>query len=115
MYIKQLIVLIILFSANISWAQSNSCLLAHYKLDNNPADSSVNANHGIIKGNPKAVTGFDGTPNGAYHFNGIDDYIVAINDDVNFAVNDTFSISLWVKPDANQNSTSVTNNDILAK
>lgn len=69
-------------------------LTAHYELNGNAADSSGGASHGTVKGATPSSDRF-GTPNGAYFFDGIDDYIL-IPESAAFDSR-AFTISLWFR------------------
>jgi flagellin-like protein len=68
-------------------------LIAYYKLDGDAKDSAGN-NNGIINGNPANVNGVFGN---ALNFDGVDDSITVMDNDImDFGTND-FSIGMWVK------------------
>ena len=56
--------------------KSQATLVAYYPFNGNANDESGNGNNGVVHG---ATLTFDrfGNPNRAYHFNGIDNFIVA--------------------------------------
>ncbi|MDW3651059.1 MAG: LamG-like jellyroll fold domain-containing protein [Bacteroidia bacterium] len=68
--------IILLLFFNFSWAQLSlqDSLVAHYPLDGNVLDISGNGNHGSVHGAALTTDRF-GSPNSAYQFDGIDDYI----------------------------------------
>ena len=75
------------------------------------ADNSANSlHHGTVFGATLTADRF-GNPNQAYSFDGVDDYItVPHHDDLNYDVNDDFTISLWMKaPTLQQNITNQIN------
>ncbi|MBF0194218.1 MAG: mechanosensitive ion channel [Magnetococcales bacterium] len=69
----------------------NDGLVAHYSLNGNASDASKRRNNASIYG---ATPTFDrfGSPNSAYHFNGIHDFIKGPH----LPLGNSFSISLWV-------------------
>ena len=80
----------------------SSNLIASYLFNGDASDQSANNFDGIVYGATLATDRF-GSPNSAYQFDGIDDYIDLgdRNDVFDFGNND-FSISLWVKSDGVQ-------------
>ncbi len=74
---------------------STSCLVAHYKLDGNAADSSGNAFNGTLSGTSPTTDRF-GNKNQALYFNGISDY-VRLGTDADFTIR---TISCWFKVDS---------------
>jgi hypothetical protein len=72
-------------------------LVAHYPFDGNAQDESGYDNHGIVSG-AELVTGQDGKANGAYFFDGIDDYIRVPNHaSLNFQQG--ISVVFWMQID----------------
>jgi tetratricopeptide (TPR) repeat protein len=76
-------------------------LVGHWPLDEASGtiahDVSGNGNDGVIKGDPRWIVGIKG---GALEFDG-DDYVDCGNDNsLNF--NDSISISVWIKPEADE-------------
>ena len=67
-------------------------LVAHYALENDANDSSVNALHGTIVGDPAFVEGPVGM---ALDFDGDGDYVDCGNDPA-FSVSEAITVSLWV-------------------
>ena len=75
----------------------NDGLVAYYPFNGNADDESGNGNNGTVNG-ATLTTGRNGNTDGAYNFDGTDDYINAGDrDDFDFGTSD-FSFSLWVKP-----------------
>ena len=74
-----------------------SKLVAHYEFEDNADDSTANANHGTVHGDPAYVTGVIGK---AIACDATDDYndyaIVADSASLSFG-NDSFSIGCWIK------------------
>ena len=70
-----------------------SGIVAYYPCNGNANDESGNNNHGLVSG---AVSDCDrfGNANGAYYFDGMDDY--ATFNDTAFDFIDQFSISFWL-------------------
>jgi len=73
-----------------------SNLVGWWKFDegsgNTAADSSGNKNHGTLHGNPRWVTGHDGS---ALSFDGVNDY-VEIPDDDSLTPSSKITISFWI-------------------
>ncbi len=74
---------------------AQGCLEADFRLNGNAADSSGNGFHGTISGVTTATDRF-GVANGAYSFDGINDYIDAGTTLGNFGSSD-FTIDFWMK------------------
>jgi hypothetical protein len=71
---KKVLFTALLFGSQLSFSQSiMDGLLVYYKFDGNGLDDSGNGHHGIV--NATLTTGRFGDANGAYHFNGIDEFI----------------------------------------
>ncbi len=65
------LVLLLLFSFPLTYAQIDTSLVAHYKFDGNLSDATGNYNAAdSIGGQPQYVAGYDGTANGALNFPG---------------------------------------------
>lgn len=97
---KLLIILMIGCQTAYSQVDLNLGLVAHYPFNGNANDVSVNAINGTVV-NATLTTDRDGNPNSAYYFNGTNAYIqLPYSNLYNFAPNDSFSISVWVLPDA---------------
>ncbi|MEM8891842.1 MAG: LamG domain-containing protein, partial [Bacteroidota bacterium] len=69
-------------------------LVAHYPFDGNALDISGNGNHGTVVG-PILTTDRFGTPNSAYQFDGIDDYMDFLNN-MKFKPQLPVTIAAWV-------------------
>lgn len=83
---------------------AQQCTIAKYLLEGNALDSTQNQINGQVYG-AVAVNDRFGNPNGAFFFDGVDDYIhIPHNELLNFDVDDEFSISVWLKADPQQNS-----------
>lgn len=79
-------------------------LVGHWKLDGNAKDDTIYNNHGTIYG---AISTIDrhGQANSAYDFDGTDDYIEGVNNNLTDWP-DGITVSVWVKSDtANWNDT----------
>lgn len=78
-------------------------IIADYPFTGNANDVSGNNLNGVVNGATLVADRF-GSPNSAYYFDGVNDYIeVAHNNLLNFGPNDDFTVSLWVKPSSFQN------------
>lgn len=72
-------------------------LVAEYLFNGNAQDTSGRGHNGALYGNIKLTTGKFNTPNSAYEFDGIDDYI-EIADAVDLKPeNGSWSVALWFK------------------
>ncbi|MDH5366989.1 MAG: gliding motility-associated C-terminal domain-containing protein [Cyclobacteriaceae bacterium] len=88
--------------------------VAHYPVIGNFNDV-VGNNNGIVYGASLVEDRF-GNPNSAYQLDGIDDYIRILHHaNINFAYNEDFTISIWVKLAASQNDLRGNNNDVIRK
>ena len=78
-------------------------LISWWKFDGDYKDS-VGSNHGNCSGTicPSLTIDNHGNANGAYLFNGLNNY-VNISDSPSLNLNDTFTISMWIKPKNNLN------------
>ncbi|MBP5983329.1 MAG: T9SS type A sorting domain-containing protein [Fluviicola sp.] len=81
---------VICFITNNLSAQSN-CMVAHYKLDGNVIDETVNALNGINNG-ASVTSDRYGNPNGAFYFDGISDYL-ELPSDFDFYER---TLSMWI-------------------
>lgn len=81
---------IICFFTNNSTAQSN-CLIAHYKLDGDVIDQSVNSLDGSNHGASSTSDRY-GNPNGAFYFDGFSDYL-ELPSDFDFYER---TLSMWI-------------------
>lgn len=80
----------------------NQGLIAHYPFNGNANDISGNNINGTAS-NVTLTTDKLGNPNSAYHFNGTNAHILLpFSNLYNFAPQDSFSISVWVAPEAGQ-------------
>ena len=97
---KQFFTICFLFILQTFYAQTlQDSLIAHYKLDGNAQDATVNGNDGIIYGNPTSTADRFGNPNSAYKMDGIDDIIRISNfNDGVMPTADEFTSSIWIKP-----------------
>ena len=88
--------------------------VAHYPIIGNFNDV-VGNNNGIVFGANLTEDRF-GNPNSAYQLDGINDYIrIPHHANINFAYNEDFTISIWVKLAASQNDLRGNNNDVIRK
>ena len=78
--------------------QSNG-LVAYYPFDGNADDASGNENHGTVYEAGPTTDRFD-SPNSAYEFDGIDDYI-DIGNDASLNISSKITIRLLWKNDEN--------------
>jgi len=71
-------------------------LVAYYPFNNNANDESVNHNNGTVNG-PVPANGKNSEPAGAFHFDGLDDYIM-VNDPVPAAlqIQNEITLSAWI-------------------
>lgn len=72
----------------------NVGLVAYYPFNGNAKDESGNGNNGIVNGATLTTDRF-GKPNGAYYFNGIDNYIIVQNP--KGLNNANYTYSFWLK------------------
>ena len=75
-------------------------MVAYLPFSGNANDASGNNNHGVPLNNPTLTTDRNGTPNSAYYFDGIDDYIQIANN-ANLNPTSSLSIALYFKPTQN--------------
>lgn len=80
----------------ISPIVSSNCLIAKYNFSGNATDSSGNNLNGIVNGPTLSPDRFL-TPNSAYHFDGVDDYIEIMDNPLFDFANNNISVSYWVK------------------
>jgi hypothetical protein len=74
-------------------------LVAYYPFNGNANDESGNGNDGIVNGAIPTMDRFD-IPDGAYYFDGTNDFVEVMNHEcLNFGHNN-FSFSLWVQIDS---------------
>jgi hypothetical protein len=98
---KQIVTLILsLFLSTLVYSQSvpsyvpTNGLVGWWGFNGNAQDGSVNGNHGTVNGATLTTDKF-GNQNGAYSFDGIDDYC-----NLNSQLPNSFSISLWAEIDS---------------
>ena len=73
----------------------NAGLVAYFPFNANALDHSEYENHGLVNGAVLTADRFDAMK-GAYHFDGVDDYIEVANDSSLYFSNE-FSLCAWVK------------------
>ena len=84
---------LLIYSNATNLCSLNDGLLAYYPFNGNADDESGNGYHGDTTGHaPALTTDRFGNPNSAYSFDGVDDYILLTNTDVNRY----FTISGWI-------------------
>lgn len=71
-------------------------LIAYWPFSGTTADMSGYNYHGSLVGNPTLTMDRFGNPNSAYHFDGVDDYIIVNNDNPVITTTE-FTISGWAK------------------
>jgi uncharacterized protein (TIGR02145 family) len=98
---KQIVTLVLsLFLSTLVYSQSvpsyvpTNGLVGWWGFNGNAQDGSVNGNHGTVNGATLTTDKF-GNQNGAYSFDGIDDYC-----NLNSQLPNSFSISLWAEIDS---------------
>jgi hypothetical protein len=107
--IHTLLIMLIHISMFGLYAQApDSCLIAYYPFNGNANDESGNGYNGTINGATLATDRFNNA-NSAFHFNGIDN---DISTEVIHTWKDQLTVSFWIKPDENLNSTSERENII---
>jgi len=94
-----------LFLFCLAYASQSQPVLAHYQFNGNANDISGNNHHGTVSGATLTSDRFN-EANGAYYFDGIDDYIEFDNIVGQFGIND-FSVSFWI------NTTSASNQKFI--
>lgn len=88
--------------------------IAYYSFDGN-ADDTESGYDGVVFG-PTLVEDRFGNVNGAYFFDGINDFIeIAHNEEMNFSGGSDFSISLWLNISSVQNDLRGSVNDVIGK
>ena len=87
-----LLITVLCFSS----VNAQQCLLAYYPFSTNALDVTNNGNDGTVFGATLTNDRF-GSPNSAYYFNGINNYISI--PPTNFLLNE-FTYSLWAKPNS---------------
>lgn len=73
-------------------------LAAYYPFNANANDESGNSNHGIVSGAVLTSDRF-GTTNGAYEFDGIDDYILVTNSASLNIFDSDLTVTMWIYND----------------
>ncbi len=95
-----LICFLLISNFAISQVNLNNGLIAHYPFTGNANDVSGNNINGVVS-NATLTTDRNGNANSAYYFNGTNAYVLLPYSNLyNFAPQDSFSISVWVLPDA---------------
>jgi len=97
MYHKYAVIAFVVLVPSVTRASLTDGLVGHYELNGSTADSSGFNNDGIAMGATPSSDRF-GTPNGAYFFDGIGDYI-HIPESAAFD-STAFSISLWFRAES---------------
>lgn len=103
---KKLLLIIIVLSlgfvfANISFADSNDGLVAHYLFSGDATDVTGNGHNGVVNGASPTLDRFNNA-NSAFYFDGVDDYIEVSNHaDLQLS---TFTVSAWIKHEENTSS-----------
>jgi gliding motility-associated-like protein len=93
-------VFLLLSNLALSQVNLNNGLIAHYPFTGNANDVSGNNINGVVS-NATLTSDRTGNANSAYYFNGTNAYILLPYSNLyNFAPQDSFSISVWVLPDA---------------
>ena len=98
------ILLVFIFSNNIlAQVNLNNGLVAYYPFNGNANDESGNAIHGN-ENEVSLVSYRNDLSNSAYYFNGTNSYIsLPYSKLYNFPKSGTFTISVWIQPDENNN------------
>ena len=99
---KKNLALVVLFVCVLNlFSDLNSGLTAYYPFNGNSNDLSGNGYDGTANGNIQLAQDRFGNVNSSYEFDGIDDYISL--PDIQYST--SITISLWLKPNSNWNST----------
>jgi hypothetical protein len=78
-------------------------LIGYWPFNGNTNNESTIAYHGTTFGDIALTTDRFNQPNSAYYFDGVDDYIrIEDRQAYQFAADQNFTFSVWVKPDATQ-------------
>ena len=72
-------------------------LVLDLRLDGDAADASPFGNDGTLAG-PVSASGWDGTPEAALRFDGVDD-VVTVPNHPTLSMADALTVALWVRPD----------------
>ncbi|WP_276132855.1 LamG-like jellyroll fold domain-containing protein [Polluticoccus soli] len=92
---KRIYTLLLLLSCTSLYGQGYNGLVARWPFNGNANDVSGHALHGTVFG-AVSDTGYNGQPNNAYKFDGVDDYIL-VNADSSLNISE-FSICALVQP-----------------
>lgn len=90
------------WAANLSSAERDLSLVAHYTFDGNASDSSGNGLHGTVY-NSDLTTDRFGNENSAYSFNGTDSYI-QVNNNALLQPSSVVTVSAWIFSNYSQGS-----------
>lgn len=97
----------------ITTAANGQCIVADYPFNGNANDISGNGLHGMVNGASLTMDRF-GSPNGAYQFDGVDDYIVVPDTNLlDFDFSEDFSVAAWVRIPPTQNHTTGSTRNII--
>jgi len=99
--------ILVLVMGQTAWADLSAGLVAHYAFNGNADDVSENGHNGTVYGATLTSDRF-GSPNSAYHFDGLDDY-VRVPDDPQLDGMNALTLSLWIKIDSVDRMTEVLN------
>lgn len=88
------IVFMMVSLSSFNVAQPTQGLIGYWPFKGNAQDMSGNGNHGTVYG-ASLTTGRDGSPNGAYYFDGASSYISMGSN--NFPVTNKVTVSVWFK------------------
>jgi hypothetical protein len=80
----------------VAWADLNDGLVAHYPFNANANDESGNGNDGTVNGATLTEDRF-GNVDGAYSFNGVDDYIERSFDPDFTPSTQSWTVAAWIK------------------
>jgi len=112
---RKILISCLFLTTVLAYAAPKNGLVAHYKLDGNALDASINKNHGSVF-QAKSALDRNGKSGGALSFDGIDDYVSLPDvDNLDFSINQDFSISIWVKVDSLQKDLDQVDNEIVEK
>lgn len=111
---KIIFLILLLFSGSIVCLEAE--LVASYTFSGNLWDTSIYSNNAIAYGNATLTTDRFGNANSAYYFDGSGDYLrIANASQINFTRNQNFSVSFWMKANANQVDLGNGDNDVVEK
>ena len=112
---RKILISCLFLTTVLAYAAPKNGLVAHYKLDGNALDASINKNHGSVF-QAKSALDRNGKSGGALSFDGIVDYVSLPDvDNLDFSINQDFSISIWVKVDSLQKDLDQVDNEIVEK